>query len=105
MLPGVVRPAGRVPLLPEGCSHCGDVLAGIRGSLLMDLRQRPEPRRGEGEHFEKSGKISVGSNVRRCKLKTSKSGARRCGTMMPGAKRACRCSSYLIILPRADFRA
>ena len=31
--------------------------------------------------------------------------ARRCGTIMPGAKRACRCSSCLIILPRADFRA
>ena len=48
----VFRSEGRVPLLPEERPHCGDVLAWIRGSLLMDLRQRAEPRRGEGEHFE-----------------------------------------------------
>ena len=48
----VFRPKGRVPLLPEERPHCGDVLARIRGSLLVDLRQRPQPGRGEGEHFE-----------------------------------------------------
>ncbi len=30
-------------------SHCGDVLARFRGNLLIDLRQRPEPGRVEGE--------------------------------------------------------